>query len=70
MNRDEAVNKLHLDFLDCIERIEEDLPPYEVGNLLIALGTKLLLDTAPSLLAYKTINASVENGIKWHEDNI
>jgi len=65
----EKINELAVDITLLIESFKDHLPPYEVGNQLIALAVSMMLETAPNhLVAIKTIMACIENGIIDYED--
>ena len=61
MDNQELINELNIKITDLIESYRNTLPPYEVGNSLIARATSMLLCCAPNeLLGVKTILACVE----------
>lgn len=67
MNKDEICNFANK-LIDMINETCEYLPAYEVGHYFIMMGVDLLLTVAPDeRLAWKTIMASVESGIKYNE---
>lgn len=61
------LEKLHEDLMDAIEN-NTNCAPYEVGNMMIWLATKMLCDLAPNpLVAFKTILLGVNIGIEEHQ---
>lgn len=66
-NIEQAINELWQDYLALIENYKDKLPGYEIGYALIRFSTRMLMDIAPThQLASETIEAAIEQGIKWH----
>lgn len=69
MSLEENVKKLTLELLDLVEEQQNLLGPHEIANRLIAVAVNLLLTFAPNeRLAWKTLNACIQNGVSEHEE--
>lgn len=57
------------EIVDLVEKYKESFPAYEVVNRLIAHGVSIAFCCAPKeRVAFKTIMASIENGMREYEE--
>ncbi len=64
----EKLNEFGTELSDLLEKYGNALPPYELVNRLICSAVAISLYCAPnSLLAFKTIVCSLENGMVEYE---
>jgi hypothetical protein len=71
MDSKELINELGSKVVDLIEEFNGKLPAYEIVHQLIANASSMCMACAPNhALAFKTILASVENGIGNYQKSI